>query len=239
MQSSDIDRAHTAQEEHWIPLSDLMTGLMAMFLLISILYMVRIEIDSARIKEVAVAYTEIRDALYQDLENEFRTDLVKWRAELDKDQLSIRFTEPDVLFATGSSELKPDFEAILDDFFPRYVRILTSERYRQAITEVRVEGHTSSVWSQAVSEDEAYFRNMALSQERTRSTLNYVMAIPAVVQEREWLKQFVTANGLSSAKPILQADGTEDTQRSQRVEFRARTDAEFRLARILALQEQQ
>jgi outer membrane protein OmpA-like peptidoglycan-associated protein len=238
MESTELDSAHSAQEDHWVPLSDLMTGLMAMFLLISVLYMTRIEIDANRIKEVAVAYSENRDALYEDLEREFHSDLIAWRAELDRDQLSIRFTEPEVLFATGSSDLKPNFKAILDDFFPRYPRILTSAKYRQTITEVRIEGHTSSVWNQATSEDEAYFRNMALSQERTRSTLSYVIGIPAVEQERRWLKQYVTANGLSSSKAILAADGTEDRERSQRVEFKVRTDAELRIAKILSLQQE-
>lgn len=237
MDSLGISSANTAQEDHWIPLSDLMTGLMAMFLLISVLYMIRVEIDADRVKEVAVAYSEIRDALYEALEHEFKADLVNWKAELDREDLSVRFTEPEVLFDTGSSDLKPSFKAILNDFFPRYLSILTSEPYRGAITEVRIEGHTSSLWSQATTEDEAYFHNMALSQERTRSTLSYIMEIPAVAAQRDWLEQFVTANGLSSSKPIRRADGSEDTERSQRVEFKVRTDAEVRIARILAMQE--
>jgi outer membrane protein OmpA-like peptidoglycan-associated protein len=237
MQSTEIDGAHSAQEEHWIPLSDLMTGLMAMFLLISVLYMIQVESDARQIKEVAVAYSDIRDSLYDELMREFGPDLAKWRAEIDKDQLSIRFTEPEVLFATGRADLKPEFMAILDDFFPRYVGILTSDKYRESITEVRIEGHTSGFWSQATSEDEAYFLNMALSQTRTRTTLSHVMEIPSVTTQRSWLKQFVTANGLSSSKPIRAADGSEDTERSQRVEFKVRTDAEFRIARILALED--
>jgi hypothetical protein len=36
-------------------------------------------------------------------------------------------------------------------------------------------------------------------------------------------------NGRSSSKPIRAADGSEDTERSQRVEFKVRTDADFRI----------
>jgi len=75
MQSMEIDGDHSAQEDHWIPLSDLMTGLMAMFLLISVLYMIEVETDARQIKDVAVAYTEIRDSLYDDLMREFGPDL--------------------------------------------------------------------------------------------------------------------------------------------------------------------
>ena len=37
-----------AKEDHWIPLSDLMTGLMMMFMLIAIMFMVKIEADTKK-----------------------------------------------------------------------------------------------------------------------------------------------------------------------------------------------
>ena len=229
LRQSSLDASH---DDHWIPLSDLMTGLMVIFLLIAVLYMMRVEAEASRIKEVAIAYSEIKDALYSDLNTEFKNDLPKWNAQIDRQALSIRFTEPDVLFDLGSSELKPTFKAILDDFFPRYVRILTSDKYKNAISEVRIEGHTSSRWSTVVSPEDAYFLNMALSQARTRSALRYVMSIQPTVQQN-WLRQYVTANGLSSSRLVTDKDGQEDADRSQRVEFRVRTDAETRIAKIL------
>jgi len=223
----------SAEEAHWIPLSDLMTGLMVMFLLIAVTYMIRVEADADRVKEVAIAYSEIKDALYDDLNLEFKSDLQNWKAQLIKDDLSIRFTEPDVLFAEGSSDLKPEFRAILSDFFPRYVRILTSPKYRAAISEVRIEGHTSSDWTGVTTPENAYIRNMELSQARTRSVLVFALSLPQVDGERDWLRRSLTANGLSSSHPVLDQSGVEDPARSRRVEFRVRTDAEARIAKIL------
>jgi outer membrane protein OmpA-like peptidoglycan-associated protein len=220
------------QETHWIPLADLMTGLMMVFLLVSIVYMVKVEADSNQLKHIATDYSALRLQLYEDLHAEFADDLPKWGAEIDRN-MTIRFKEPDVLYDTGSDNLKPRFEAILDDFFPRYVRILTSEKYRDSIKEVRIEGHTSSLWANSTSPQDAYFKNMALSQARTRSVLQYVMALNAVAADLPWLRSYVTANGLSSAKPVENADGTEDMARSQRVEFRVRTDADARIAEML------
>ena len=222
-----------ASEAHWIPLSDLMTGLMVMFLLIAVCYMVRVEADADSIKTVAVAYNETRDALFEDLRREFSPDLPRWHAQLIKADLTLRFTEPDILFAEGSSELKPAFKGILDDFFPRYVRILRSPKYREAISEIRIEGHTSSDWTGAATRDEAYLHNMELSQARTRSTLLYVLKLAQVGADVDWLRGLVTANGLSSSRPILAASGAEDAARSRRVEFKIRTDAETRIAKIL------
>jgi outer membrane protein OmpA-like peptidoglycan-associated protein len=222
-----------ASEAHWIPLSDLMTGLMVMFLLIAVCYMVEVEADADKIKTVAVAYNDTRDALYEALRREFSPDLPRWHAQLIKQDLTIRFSEPEILFAEGSSELKPAFKQILNDFIPRYVRILTSPQFRSAISEVRIEGHTSSDWIGARSPDDAYLHNMELSQARTRSTLLYVLALPPVRGDVDWLRRLVTANGLSSSRPILDPSGHEDAARSRRVEFKIRTDAETRIAKIL------
>jgi outer membrane protein OmpA-like peptidoglycan-associated protein len=138
-----------------------------------------------------------------------------------------------VLFANGSSELKPEFQEILSDFFPRYVRILTSDKYRDCVSEVRIEGHTSSDWTGAKSAEEAYLHNMALSQERTRSTLLFLLQLPDVQPRADWLRSTVTANGLASSHLIKSANGNEDPILSRRVEFRIRTDAETRIAKIL------
>jgi outer membrane protein OmpA-like peptidoglycan-associated protein len=197
--------------------------------------MVKVEADADRIKTVAIAYSEIRDALYADLRDEFKNDLGPWKAEILKADLTVRFNEPEILFANGSSELKPEFKAILSDFFPRYVRLLTSPKYRDAVSEVRIEGHTSSDWTFQTAPEDAYVRNMELSQARTRTTLSYVLGLPAVAAQRAWLTRYLTANGLSSSHPVLNADQTEDAGRSRRVEFRVRTDAEMRIAKILEI----
>jgi outer membrane protein OmpA-like peptidoglycan-associated protein len=230
--STDFETRHQAPgQTHWIPLADLMTGLMMVFLLIAITYMVKVEAASQHIREIAVLYERMKVELYADLKKEFEKDLPRWGAEIDRDS-TIRFKEPDDLFPIGSSDLKNNFKSILDDFFPRYVYILDSDKYRDAVEEIRIEGHTSSIWSNLPS-DQAYFQNMKLSQDRTRSTLQYVLASPAIRGDLPWLRGHITANGLSSSKTIKKPEGSEDYERSQRVEFRVRTDAESRIAKII------
>jgi outer membrane protein OmpA-like peptidoglycan-associated protein len=225
---------HIEQEEHWVSVSDLMAGLMMVFLLVAIVFMVNAEIERNKIRDVAVLYDRLRTQLYEDLVAEFSNDLETWGAEINED-LSIRFGRPELIFDKGENELKVEFKAILNDFFPRYLAIIASNKYREDIAEVRIEGHTSSGWL-GREEDEAYILNMGLSQERTRSTLNFLLELPAVQVEKTWLKQHMTANGLSSSKPIYLTDGEEDRERSRRVEFRLRTDAESRIAAILESQ---
>lgn len=228
-----------ADEEgaHWISVSDLMAALMMVFLLVSVVFMVIVQKESERMREVAEIYLDLRQKLYQDLLEEFEADLPRWGAQLTPD-LVISFQDSGVLFEVGSSQLRPAFEAILNDFFPRYVRVITSADYHEDIEEVRIEGHTSRDWTNAKSANEAYINNMRLSQERTRSSLEYVINLPAVTKEQEWLKQNLTANGLSSSQPIYNSDGSENNELSRRVEFRVRTDADSRIRAILEEQRQ-
>jgi outer membrane protein OmpA-like peptidoglycan-associated protein len=74
---------------------------------------------------------------------------------------------------------------------------------------------------------------MELSQGRTRSTLRFVLRLPDIQKDIGWLRSNVTANGLSSSHLKMKADGTEDPDRSKRVEFRILTDAEAKIEKIL------
>ena len=219
------------EEAQWISLSDLMTGLMMMFMLIAIAFMMKVEADAAKIKRVAILYDQVRHELYGELYNEFKKDLGSWGAEITPD-LAVRFQEPEVLFNTGEDKLKPKFQRILQDFFPRYIKIVTAEKYKDKVQEIRIEGHTSSLWAGAANPEEAYFNNMGLSQSRTRSTLRFVLGLPGVQKDADWIRKHTTANGLSSSH-LIEDGEKEDTQRSQRVEFRIRTDADSGMASIL------
>ena len=233
--SRTIPKSKTLADENPFSLSlgDLMAGLLLIFVLLLSFVMLDLMEKEKRQLEIAETYESLREDLYIDLKREFEKDLVKWKAILDKDKLSVRFREPKVLFAQGKAEVQLAFKEILDDFFPRYIRILKRPKYVNDIAEIRIEGHTSSEWSEEVSPEEAYILNMELSQDRTRSVLQYVLQIPEISGNEAWLKQYLTANGLSSSKLIANPDGTQNSEESRRVEFRVRTNAEKQLDKII------
>ena len=223
-------QANHQDSEHWMNVSDLMAGLMMVFLFISIALMRSALIERDKIKEVAVAYQGNQVAIFESLMAEFKDDLDRWDAEIDKDSLAFRFKSPDILFASGKSRLTPSFQMILKDFFPRFISAL--DQFHDVIEEIRIEGHTSSTW-EGVSEEEAYFKNMDLSQERTNAVLKYVHLTESDPEKREWIRENVAAVGYSSSRLILTSDGLEDKQRSRRVTFRVVTNAETQIRKIL------
>lgn len=219
MSRAALETASSAagDDEQWAPLSDLMAALMLIFMFIAILF-VRTIVQSEE------TYKAECDKILTSFKTEFGSDFKKWDVDLLND-LTIRFRNPDILFESGRADVRPHFQAILQSFFPRYLSITKHHAQTDEVREIRIEGHTSSAWVGAKSPDDAYFKNMALSQGRTRSILQFVMNLPLAPSLQEWAKPLITANGLSSSKLVLNSFGREDAARSRRVEFRLITAA--------------
>lgn len=229
----DADTLQEESEGQWISISDVMSVTMMIFMFLTVIFMATVQADKESIEEIARTYKHLRESLRDDLDREFKGDWEKWGTRIDPITLSIPFRGPEISFDQGEDELKDKFKNILIDFFPRYVRILTGPKYKDDIEEVRIEGHTSSEWDKFTDSQAAYFNNMKLSQQRTRVVLEFVMNLDEVSGDFEWLKKRLTANGLSSSKPVKKKNGDPDEKRSRRVEFRVRTNAEKRLVQIL------
>lgn len=216
------------KNEIWISLSDIMTALMVIFLFICISYMNVVKKEKEEIKEVALTWQISQNEIYESLYKEFKNDLKKWKAVIDKNTLTIRFTKPKVLFKAGEHYLTEEFENILKNFLPRYQKILSN--YNSEIKNIRIEGHTSSDWRN-LSKVESYKKNMKLSQERTESVLNYWLT--EIDTEKQWIIEYVEAVGKSFSNPIINQYGKEDKLKSRRVEFKVKTKTEQKIMKIL------
>ena len=196
----------------WESISDLMTGLMMIFLFIGLAFLYDLQRTSH-------AAADLKQAIYKELVKEFPTsELEKWGAVIDNKTMAVTFREPDVLFGVGQSTVQPRFQEILNDFFPRYIKVLTRPEFDGKITEIRIEGYASLEAGENRDSDYDYFRNMEISQSRARNVLQYVFALPSLADKKEWLRQTVITNGYSFGR----ASGSSNEER--RVEFRFITD---------------
>lgn len=210
------------QDDQWISIADMMAGLMIVFLFIAIVNL-KDQIDKLRSFEI------LQDRIYNELYDEFEDDLKKWVAEIDKETLTISFREPKIQFSTGSSEVKSEFKNILNNFYPRYLNVLWD--FREDIEELRIEGHTSTRWQKALTVDEAYIKNMGLSQDRSKNVLIYILGLN-LGSNKVWAKEKIVANGMSFSKLLLKENGDEDAIRSQRTEFRVKVDSAYIIERL-------
>lgn len=224
----------TKKESHWIPLADLMTVLMVIFLFMSISYMALVEKRQKEQNQIFKDYEESKVALYNELNETFKKDFAKWDLKLDND-LSIKFTNPQVLFNTGSSEITSHFQNILTDFFPKYLSVVLQEKYKNKIAEIRIEGHTDT---KPISlSGDPYIENMKLSQDRGRNVLAFLRSQKCFTdlnpKDKERLQYWLTANGLSYGRTVdknykISFDSKQpvDNDKSRRVEFRIVTTSE-------------
>ncbi len=211
--------------KEWISISDMMTGLMMIFLFISIIEIHQVKEESKqhndlvkKIKKITKDYINYKELINENLTKEFKKDLEKWRAEMIADSLVIKFTSPDIMFSPEKSEIKKEFKEILNSFCPRYFKILYT--LKEKIDEVRIEGHTSKDWA-GTTKKEAYFKNMKLSQDRSRSVLHYCIENQNIRKETyEWALSKLTANGLSYSRRICKYDILRCRKANRRVEFR-------------------
>lgn len=205
----------------------MMSGLMLVFLFIAIGFMIEMQSQKDDMKDIAETYRDVKVNLNEVLYDEFENDLKVWDASITKDN-SIVFNSPKVLFAVNQSEINEDFKEVLKEFFPRYVRLLTSSEFKDEIQEVRVEGHTSDTWANTSSQEEIYLNNMKLSQNRAYKVLSYCYSLEDdfTKENRPWLEKFFRANGMAFSQ-------MKQNEKARRVEFTIQLKSEDKVLQIL------
>lgn len=221
------------KEDYWVSLSDMMTGLMVIFLFIAISYIQRtnqnIKVISdiqSKVDSLVTSYEDTRLKMKLKLDSIFKNDFSKWNANLDSN-LVFRFSNDSLLFEVGQSITKTQFSKILSEFFPKYFDVLLN--FRDKIEEIRIEGHTDS--------DGSYLQNLELSQNRARNVMirlrenTYYRNLPE--SQKELLNFWINATGYSYSRTFDDNENfTKDTRKpenkakSRRVEFRIITKSE-------------
>jgi outer membrane protein OmpA-like peptidoglycan-associated protein len=208
-----------SNENNWLNIADIMSALMMIFMFIAVAFLYQI------LNEKEVYKVELNRALHV----EFDKDLEEWQAIITDDNI-LRFNSP---FKSGSDEMPESYKKILSDFFPRYIKLLSSDEFKKEIAEIRVEGHTSYGWGELKDEKSIYINNMNLSQKRASNVLAYCYGLEnqaTIQQQRDWLQDNLRANGMSYSN-LLYTDESktiQDANRSRRVEFKVVVREQFK-----------
>lgn len=217
----------------WMSVSDLMTGLMVIFLFVSIAYMHQAHKLIEEQKQQFTEYVDTRQKLYEELHEEFKEQVGNNILAINND-LSIRFAEAETLFEEGKYDVSEHFESTLEDIIPLYMNLLLHDSLRNYIKEVRIEGHTDTLPFKRLGSD-PYLSNLELSQKRAYEVVKCIRKICANSNfdqlEREQIEDWLTAVGYSYTN-ALDGDGNFasksgkpiDNDLSKRVEIRIITD---------------
>lgn len=134
--------------------------------------------------------------------------------EIDEQTGTITF-QSGVLFDPDSTTISPEGRRNLEAFVPKYMSILLSDKFRNEISQIVIEGHTDLTGG--------YQYNMELSQSRASVVANviYDSKFPDFPHKQE-LQNIITTIGRSYNDPKLTPDGKVDATASRRVEFTIR-----------------
>ncbi len=223
----------------WISLSDMMTWLMLIFLLLSIFVMAEIQKKDNENKKILIEYNNSRDTLYKELKKAFEEKEEEWQMEIE-DDLTIKFTNPDVLFEAGKDKITEKFKSILNEFIPKYLEIINEPTYKDKIKEIRIEWHA---WKCLDSESE-YIICLELSQSRANNVLFYIFENSSFInlwgKDKNKMKFWITSNWMSNWKNldsnwefIYYSNNELDAKISRRVEFRIVTNSEELIEKII------
>jgi chemotaxis protein MotB len=193
---------NTPDNPFWISFSDLMAGLLFVFILI-------FAVMALALQEERESRQEITETIVGMLLEQFEAEY-NYPVEISKETGTITVSEG-VLFEFNETDLTPAGRAFLNDFIPQYCAALFRvPEIRDEIAAVIVEGHTDEVGS--------YQFNMALSLRRALSVIEYIFdasELPDFVHKTT-LQQKLSANGRSKVEL------KETPESSRRVEFKFR-----------------
>lgn len=231
-----------AKINEWMSVSDLMTGLMIIFLFIAVAYMSRVRKDISE-------YADTKKELYEKINDNFRKEQeTDNKLHVSKD-LSMRFLKASTLFPQGKSELTDSFKITLNEVMPKYLDILANLDSAQTamVKEIRIEGHTDTVGYPQKHKD-PYRANLILSQERARNVMFHIMDIieesDFPEEKKAWFQHLFTANGYSYSRAldsddeyVYESHKPINEPKSRRVEIRIIIDDRSVIEKLLNTKE--
>lgn len=196
----------------WTTMSDLMLGLAVVFMT---LFVLAISGFSEQVLEQKQQQVKASNEIVEKLKEQ------NIEAEIDKMTGDIKISDVE-LFEVNSWVLSPKGQRYLDKLIPIYINTIFSKpELLVGIDNVVVQGHTDSQsFSGLSTKDEQFVKNMELSLKRANSVAQYIFKTNFDKQYSEKLRNMMAVEGKSFADPVLKADGTEDYDKSRRVELK-------------------
>lgn len=208
-------QGHGSGEHLNSSLTDLMTSLMVIFVLLLLVFLQR----------TAGKNVAITDALLKTLKEEMVPQGFSERhIQIDKrDRNAILVVVPDRLmnFELGKYSLRPEGEEFIRTRIPVLADVLCGRAYRDTVEAVVVEGHSDATPYSGVSTEESQNLNLKLSQDRSmevvKKSLSYLADRP---EHRVCLLEKLSASGRG------EQDLETTPDESRRVVFKIRVRAD-------------
>lgn len=201
---------HDEENVFWVTMSDMLLGLMMVFMTLFILAMTGF--SQTKIQQQATQ-SQVAEQLSKALKEQ------KIEATIDKLTGQVKISDLE-LFDVNSYQLSDKGKKYLDKFIPIYVNtIFSNKELYDKIVNVAIQGHTDSQSYAGVTTKEGQFlNNMELSLKRADAVANYLFKTGYNKKYTEKLTKTVIVEGKSFTEPVM-INGKEDYAKSRRVEL--------------------
>ena len=215
---------HNADENHfWISISDLMTSLLFVFILI-LAYMILEFQDKSEVANKQILAFEkninARTELLHNLEKILKKHNI--HVEVDKDDGTMRITK-EKLFDSAKAEIRDNKKWIIEGVTDELLTLMNEPKYQQAINTIFIEGHTDNV---NLNKGHHGFRwtNMELSSQRAINTfllMNQHSEGKFSKLRNEKGQSLISYSGYAATRPIkgVLNNSRDGRERNRRIQF--------------------
>lgn len=216
-------KAGEEASSYWLSIGDLMASVLIVFILIFVYQVLDMNEKAKKQGDIITILTDVKIRIIEKLNGDINQDALN--IIVDPKTGAIKLDER-VLFSVGEHRLKPEGKQYLRVFIPAYTSLLLSDPdIKNQLSQIIVEGHTDDVGS--------YMFNLDLSQKRAFAVVNFIFSEMGYFPYKEELKKYITANGRSYMKPILNPRTRRiDRGKSRRVEFQFKLKEDEALEKI-------
>jgi len=201
----------TNEDPFSISISDLMTGLLIIFILTLSYYMLNFSQKTLELAENTIKKAEILKSIQDELEKQ------GIRVEVDLEHGILHLPEG-ILFDSGEARLKKDGINLLKKLGPILYKVLLCPEFNGSVETIFIEGHTDNV----PIHNSKFNSNWELSTQRA---INTWLALLEITPQLEKLKNanqepIFSCSGYGDTRPIASNEIPEGRRQNRRIDFR-------------------
>lgn len=199
------------ENPYWLSISDLMTGLLIIFILTLSYYMLTF---SEKTTELAGSHIK-RAELLKLIQEKLKMEGIKVKVDLEHGILRI---PEGILFDSGKAELKKEGIKLLQKLGPILYEVLTSSKFTGTVETIFIEGHTDNVTIHTPK----FPSNWELSTQRAINTWKKLREITpqlAKLKNKNGEPLF-SCSGYADTRPVATNKTPEGRKENRRIDFR-------------------
>lgn len=203
---------HAEEGHYWISISDLMTSLLFIFILI-------LAYTIFTFSQKSEAYEENfknRQQLLEELQKQLKRENVDVDIDPQNGNMRIR---SDTFFSLGSADLSPEGYAKISTIATEITNKMKDPKYKKAIDTIFIEGHTDNVPVDSFRGGRRW-TNMELSAQRAINTFLAMNSSAAIGLLKNSTNHYLFSySGYAEQRPISTNDTIDGRKQNRRIEF--------------------